>query len=152
MIFGAKNSDSIMSDEFAVKFKIETSYEGYENLAVDSSVDIVYIGSINSTHYELCKLFLNAGKHVACEKTFCLTLSQTEEVYALAKEKNLFIMEAFWTAFLPSFAKANEIIASGLLGKIRFVQASFGYPISEIERIKNPKMGGGGLLDLGVYR
>ena len=61
-------------------------------------------------------------------------------------------MEAFWTAFLPSFAKANEIIRSGLLGEIRFVQASFGYPISEIERIKNPQMGGGGLLDLGVYR
>ena len=61
-------------------------------------------------------------------------------------------MEAFWTAFLPSFAKANELIASGMLGKIRFVQASLGYPVSEIEKIKNPQLGGGGLLNLGVYR
>lgn len=143
----SKASAQAMADTF----NISNVYEGYSALATDPTVDVVYIGTVNSKHFELIKLFISAGKHVFCEKTMCLNNYQTEEVYKLAKDKKLFLAEAMWSRYLPSINKARELIRSRALGEIVQVQCNFGYNIASVERISNKELGGGALLDLGIY-
>jgi len=139
------------AQKFADVFEIESVYEGYDALAADADVNVVYIASINSAHFDLCKKFIAAGKNVVCEKTLCLNTAQTEEVYALAKSAKVFIMEALWSRFMPVYKKLKELVDTKAIGTVRFAQATFGYPIMVHERIKQPQMGGGALLDLGCY-
>ena len=94
---------------------------------------------------------LAAGKHVLCEKPFTLTAAEAEEVFAMARARGLFVMEAMWTRFQPAVRLIRDVIASGEIGVPRFLQATFGLAISHKERVKNPALGGGALLDLGIY-
>jgi len=139
------------AENFAKTHAIETSYEGYDSLAEDANVDIVYIGSINSAHYDLCMKFISAGKHVLCEKTLGLNEKQTIEIYRHAKQKNVFMMEAMWSRFIPTYKKVKSAIKNGEIGTVRFAQSAMGYNIMGIDRIKKKEMGGGALLDLGIY-
>jgi len=139
------------AQDFAATHKIEKAYEGYDCLASDSSVDIVYIGSINSAHYDLCMKFISCGKHVLCEKTLGLNEKQTTEIYAAAKKAKVFMMEAMWSRTLPTYKKVKSMLRNGDIGTVRFAQSSFGFPIMVHDRIKEKSMGGGSLLDLGVY-
>ncbi|CBY34073.1 unnamed protein product [Oikopleura dioica] len=139
------------AQEMADKFLIPTAYEGYDALLDDVNVQIVYIGTLNNFHFEWIKKFLNAGKHVFCEKPLCLNTDQTEEVFALARSKKLFLAEAMWSRYNPSIKKMREIIRSGTLGDVVDAQANLGYDIINVPRIKSKQHGGGALLDLGVY-
>ncbi len=131
--------------------RFDRAYGSYAEMLADPTVDVVYVATPNSCHYQQMKDCLAAGKHVLCEKPFTLTVAEAEEVFALARSRGLFVMEALWTRFQPCVRRIREIIDSGEIGTPRFLQASFGLAISHKERVKSPALGGGALLDLGIY-
>lgn len=139
--------------KFAEEHNIENVFAGYEELAKSSSVDAVYIATPHPQHVSCAKLFLNAKKHVLCEKPICVNAKETVELSECAKENNVFLMEAMWTRFLPAIIEAQEIINRGEIGTIKNIQADFcyNYPYDRDCRVYNPKLAGGGLLDVGVY-
>ena len=112
---------------FAEAFAIPTAHDSYEALANDPNVDIVYVATPHSRHYEDMKLLIGAGKHVLCEKSFTTDAEQAKEIFALAKKKNVFVMEAFWTKFIPLYRQIEDILQSGRIGEIRAVTAQYGY-------------------------
>jgi len=139
------------ANEFADAYGIPTRHEGALALAQDPCVDIVYVASPHSAHYEDMKLLIAHGKHVLCEKSFTTDASQAKEIFALAKEKGVFVMEAFWTKFIPVYREMERLIASGVIGEIRAVTASYGYTTARQARKFDPQLAGGTLLDIGVY-
>lgn len=126
---------------------------GYRRLLEDPEVDIVYIATPHARHYLAAREALEAGKHVLCEKPMTLNLREAEHLVSLAREKGLFLMEAVWTRFLPSMQRAAEIVASGELGEVRWMQADLGFPApyDPEARLWKREEGGGALMDLGVY-
>lgn len=138
---------------FARRFRVPRHYNSYEALAADKEIDIVYIATPNTAHKENCLLCLTAGKAVLCEKPFTLNAQEAKEVIELAREKNLFCMEAMWTRFLPVIQHARQLLRDNLIGEIKMLTASFGIivPPQPLERHYNPQLGGGALLDIGIY-
>ncbi|MHA7282097.1 Gfo/Idh/MocA family protein [Arthrobacter sp. TMS2-4] len=144
---------------FADRFGFATSYgndggvAGYQRLVDDPEVDVVYITTPHGQHYDVARAALTAGKHALCEKPFTINAAEAEDLAAIAAERGLFLMEAVWTRFLPSVNRAWEIIHSGELGEIRWVQADLGFtaPEDPTSRLWDPAAGGGALLDLTVY-
>ena len=136
---------------FAEEFSAEKYYDSYEALAADSSIDLVYIATPHSHHYEHALLCLKAGRNVLCEKAFTANYSQAKELIDLAESKNLYIGEAIWTRYLPMRFKLDEIINSGIIGEVSSLTANLGYSIAHVERLVKPELAGGALLDLGVY-
>jgi predicted dehydrogenase len=141
------------ADQFGDQWQIPKRHASYEDLAHDPDVDIIYIASPHSHHDEHLKLCLNAGKHVLCEKAFTLNAEQAAECIALAQEKKLFLMEAMWTRFLPAIQHLRQLVSDGRLGQIRLVEADFCFEreYDPAHRLYNPDLGGGALLDLGIY-
>ncbi|KAK3096517.1 hypothetical protein FSP39_000946 [Pinctada imbricata] len=137
--------------EFGDKFGARKAYGSYDELAADSEIDIAYVGVIHTRHIPLTKQMLSAGKHVLCEKPLCFSLKQAQEIIQLAKDKNKLLMEATWSRAFPIYRKIREEIDSGSLGDIQLVTASFCLPIIHVERLKNIDLGGGSLLDIGMY-
>ena len=147
----ARNKQS--AREFADQYGILTAYEGYDTLFADPQVDAVYISTPHTHHFAHTKAALEAGKHVLCEKPFTVSSQQCEELMALAKQKNLFLMEAVWTYFLPAIQKAQQWIAEGRIGELKHLKGDFGYPLPyEPERREwNRELAGGCLLEMGIY-
>lgn len=141
------------AQKFADEWGFEKAYGSYEAMVNDPEVDVVYIATPHSHHKEHSTLCLKHKKAVLCEKAFALNLHEVNEMVACAKENNTFLMEAFWTMFQPSFNKAMEILDSGELGKIKMVRSDFAFkaPFIEDKRLYNTKLGGGSLLDIGIY-
>ncbi|MCB0034531.1 MAG: Gfo/Idh/MocA family oxidoreductase [Anaerolineales bacterium] len=141
------------ADAFGDQYNIPNRHGSYEALAADPEVDVIYIATPHSHHYDNMKLCLNAGKHVLCEKAFTLDAQQAAECIALAREKKLFLMEAMWMRFFPAISQIRSWLQEGLLGDIRLVQADFciNLPYDPKHRLYNPELGGGALLDLGIY-
>lgn len=138
------------AEEFAQKFDIPKAYEGYEKLAQDPEVQVVYVGSINTTHLEIVKLLLENGKHILCEKPLGMNVKEVKEMLDLAKSKNLFLMEAIWSRFQPAHLKLKELIDQNDIGQVMHVQAEFGMPI-QADRVNKKVLGGGVALDIGIY-
>ncbi len=138
---------------FAKHFGIAHIYESDAGLIEQSDADIVYIASPHNLHYSQTKACLLAGKAVLCEKPVCLNHHQAEEIIQLAKQKNLFFMEAMITPLLPGIQTVLEMIDQGTLGKVNSIQASFGISAQRdmSNRLFNPELAGGALLDLGIY-
>jgi predicted dehydrogenase len=141
------------ADAFADQFNIPNRHTDYAAVANDPDVDVVYIGTPNNLHYENVKACLNAGKAVLCEKPFMLNSRQAQELVDLAQKKNVFLMEALWTRFLPMHKALHEFVQRGGLGEVRMVQANFGFraAFDPTNRLFDPVLGGGALLDVGVY-
>ena len=141
------------AEEFGKLYGAKKSYGSYEQLAADPNIDIIYIASPMSCHYENVKLCFEHGKNVLCEKSITLNISQLDELISIAKEKDLFFMEAMWMKCLPAFLKAKEWFTSGKIGEIKAIRADFSNPVEfdEKDRLFRPDLGGGALLDLGVY-
>ncbi len=139
------------ADKFAQKFGIKKAYGSYEELVSDPKVDLVYIGTPHSEHYKNVVLALNAGKHVICEKAFMLNEAQAKKVFELAEEKKVLLTEAMWIRYMPIMVQLKEVLASNVIGEPTLLTASLGYNIVYKERINEPALGGGSLLDLGVY-
>ena len=139
------------AQNLADKYGFQKAYGSYEALVNDENVDLIYIASPHSHHYEHGKLCLEHGKHVLCEKPFTVNAEQGEELFALAKSRNLFIVEAVWTRFQPFAAKIHEILDSGMIGTPYTLTATFGADLTRVERIVSPELAGGSLLDQGIY-
>lgn len=141
------------SQAFASRFDIPTAHGSYEDLAADQDVDVVYVATPHVFHHENALLALNAGKHVLVEKAFTINARQAQEIVDLAAGKGLVALEAMWTRFLPHMARLREIVAGGTLGEVRKVVASHNQdlPKDPAHRLNDPALGGGALLDLGVY-
>ncbi|MEX6686948.1 Gfo/Idh/MocA family oxidoreductase [Danxiaibacter flavus] len=150
----AVGSRSLSSAEaFAKDFPVQYIHDSYEGLVKNDDVDVIYIATPHSFHYENTLLCLNYNKAVLCEKPFAINSRQAREMIALAKEKKVFLMEAMWSKFLPHFNKVREMIANGELGEVKSFHSNFGFkPVEPIApRIFDPALGGGTILDIGIY-
>lgn len=152
-LFAVASRSLAKAQEFAQQFNIPRSYDNYEKLTQDADIDIVYIGTPNTCHYENIILCLNNGKSVLCEKPMVLNQKQAKEVIALAKEKNLFLMEAHKSCFIPGIKELKALVKKGVIGKIKKVEADFCIDVlyDPKHRLYDLNLGGGALLDLGVY-
>jgi predicted dehydrogenase len=141
------------ADAFAAAHGIPNAHGSYEALVADPKVDAIYVSTPHPFHYDNAKLVLNAGKHALVEKPFTLNARQAREVVDLAKSLNLVVLEAMWTRWLPHMIRVRELIANGTLGEVRTVIADHNQhlPLDPAHRINNPDLGGGALLDLGIY-
>jgi len=139
--------------DFAGKHGIKRAYGCYEDLVKDPGVDIVYVATPHPYHLPGALLCLEAGKAVLCEKPFAMNARESETLIRLARENGLFLMEAMWTRFLPAIVKVREWLERGLIGEVRFLKADFGFrtPWDPEGRFLNPELGGGALLDVGIY-
>ena len=143
--------DPARAAALAARHGFETSFGSYEALAADPGTDLVYVATPNSLHAEHALLCLRAGKHVLCEKPFAENGPRAAAVLNFARERGLFCGEAMWLRFLPASAAIGEALRAGRIGAPRLIEAVFEVPVSEKERIREPALGGGALLDLGVY-
>lgn len=139
------------AEQAAKEFGYEKAYGTYEELVADPAVELVYIATPHSRHYEDMKLCIEAGKPVLCEKAFTMNSAQAKEIKALAAEKQVYVAEAIWTRYMPSRQLINETLASGIIGKVCTMTANLSYTISGNYRIVAPELAGGALLDVGVY-
>lgn len=145
----AQGTAGAFGDEFGVPHR----HASYEALAEDPDVDVVYVATPHSLHRENCILCLKASKAVLCEKPLTINAAEAEEVIALAREKGFFLMEAMWTRFFPAIEKTCQLLADGAIGEVRMISAGFGFraPFDPQQRLFNPELGGGALLDVGIY-
>ncbi|MCK5861130.1 MAG: Gfo/Idh/MocA family oxidoreductase [Candidatus Hydrogenedentes bacterium] len=141
------------ADRFGKKYKVPNCHASYELLMQDPEVDVIYIATPHPLHKNNAIGCLENGKAVLCEKPFAINRKEAEEVVACARSKKLFIMEAMWTRFLPTLVKTREWLEEGLIGLPRMVRSDFGFraEYEEESRLFEHKMGGGGLLDVGIY-
>ncbi|WP_294743821.1 Gfo/Idh/MocA family oxidoreductase [uncultured Prevotella sp.] len=139
------------AEAFAKKWNIPRAYGSYSELIADSNVDLVYVGTPHSHHYDVTKDAIMAGKPCLVEKAFMANVRQTREIISLAHEKNVFLAEAIWTRYQPVVQMVRDFINSGRIGNPRLVTATLGYSMGEKPRIMQPDLCGGALLDLGVY-
>lgn len=138
---------------FGEKYGVKYCYDSYEAMLSNPEVDVVYIATPHVLHYQNTMMCLEKKKAVLCEKPFAMNLKQVQEMISLAKRKKVFLMEALWTKFLPSFQRVQSMIEAEDIGKIQTIQADFGFkaPYDPQGRIFNPALGGGSLLDVGIY-
>lgn len=136
---------------FADKWGFEKAYGSYEEMLDDPEVELVYVATPHSHHYQYAKMCLEHGKHVLVEKAFTVNAKQAEELIRLAEEKGLFLTEAIWTRYMPSRKMIDDLIVGGAIGEVTSLSANLGYVLKDVERMKRPELAGGALLDLGVY-
>lgn len=148
---GSRTQES--ADAFAAEFGLPAAHGSYEALVADPDVDAIYVSTPHAFHAAAATLALNAGKHVLVEKSFTINAAQARAVVELAAEKRLVVLEAMWTRFLPHMARIREIIASGTIGEVRTLLADHNQnlPKDPAHRLNDPALGGGALLDLGIY-
>jgi predicted dehydrogenase len=141
------------AEAFALRYGIASAYGDYTALAEDSQVDAVYVATPHSRHLPDTLLYANAGKHVLCEKPFALSSAQAETMARAASDNGVFVMEAMWSRFLPAYRTLKEVLAGGEIGEPLLVEADFGFrvPVNPGHRLFDPVLGGGALLDLGIY-
>ncbi len=141
------------ADAYADRYDIERRFDDYGDLAEDAEVDVVYVATPQSRHADDALMMLSAGKHVLCEKPFALNEMQARRMVDEARERNVFMMEAIWSRFLPAYRSLVHVVASGRIGEPQLVEADFGFrrPMDTDHRLFRSDLGGGGLLDLGIY-
>ena len=141
------------ADAFAKEFGIPVAHGSYEALVADPNVDVIYVATPHPLHAENAELAINAGKHVLVEKPFTLNQAEAKRIVALAAEKKVVVLEAMWTRWLPTMVRLREVIAAGTIGEIRTVIADHNQslPRDPKHRINAIELGGGALLDLGIY-
>ena len=148
---GSRNHNT--AKDFAKKYNVSKAYGAYEDLAEDNNVDAIYISTPNIYHKDNSLLCLQSQKHVLCEKPFTINAYEAEEVIRCAKKNKLFLMEGMWTRFLPAIVRVRNLLSNGVIGEVRMLFADFGFQgnCNPEGRLLNPELGGGSLLDVGVY-
>lgn len=138
---------------FAKEYPAKHVHDSYEALVNNNEVDVIYVATPHSHHCEHTILCLEHNKAVLCEKAFAVNTEQAKKMIALAQEKKIFLMEAFWTKFLPHYKKTMEMIKSGMIGEIKSVLVNFGFkPMPPVpQRLFDPSLAGGTMLDIGIY-
>lgn len=137
--------------KFAASFSIPKHYGNYEALADDPEVDLIYIATPHSHHFENTQMCLLKNKPVLCEKAFTVNTPQAEELIRIANERKVFLAEAIWTRYQPMRQMITDVINSGVIGKLQMLSANLCYPNIALQRMYDPALAGGALLDLGVY-
>lgn len=136
---------------FAQKYGFSKAYGSYGEMLRDPNVELVYIATPHSHHYEHMMMCIAHGKPILCEKAFTLNADQAKKIRAAAAEKGVYVAEAIWTRYMPSRKVINDVLASGIIGKPNTLTANLSYVISHKDRIVDPNLAGGALLDIGVY-
>lgn len=136
---------------FAKEYGFEKAYGSYEELAADSAIDLIYIATPHSHHHEFAKLCIEHGQNILVEKAFTANAKLASEVISLAHDKGVFLCEAMWTRFLPALETVRGWIRDGRIGDVETVEADFSMKLSHNERLWNPALAGGALLDIGIY-
>lgn len=139
------------ADEFANRYNIPNRHASYDALVNDPEVDIVYIATPHTRHHQDALLAIMAGKHVLLEKPFTVNAREASELREAARSRGVFLMEAMWTRFLPVQVSIQEVLQRGLIGKPKYIVAEHSQNLSAIARLWDPLLGGGTLLDLGIY-
>jgi predicted dehydrogenase len=152
-LYSVGSRDLRRAKQFADEFGFKKYYGSYEELAADPEVEIVYVASPHSHHYEHTLLCLRNGKNVICEKAFAINTREVEEMISEARRQDLFLMEALWPPFQPFYKKAHEILKSGVLGRIVHLHGFFTFipPYDPNDRKFSLALGGSSLLDIGIY-
>jgi predicted dehydrogenase len=148
---GSRNRES--AEKFAGIYNIPHAYASYEDLCSDPDVDIIYIATPHGRHYEDVMTALMHDKNVLCEKAFTLNSEQAKSLVEIARKRKLFLCEAMWTRFIPATKKAAQWLAEGKIGKVRYASAELGFVAAPdfSHRLLDLKLGGGALLDVGIY-
>jgi predicted dehydrogenase len=146
---GSRTAEKAMA--FAAQWGIRKAYGSYQELIDDPDVDLIYVGTPHSHHYDVTRAALLAGKPCLVEKAFMANHRQAADIVALARERKVFLAEAIWTRYQPAVTIVRELISSGCIGTPRLLTATLGYSMGEKPRIMRPDLCGGALLDLGVY-
>ena len=152
-IAGVASRSLNKAEIFAKTYQITRAYGNYEELINDPNIDVIYIGTPHTEHFAHAKACIEGKKHVLCEKPMCMNSDEAKILDSLAKENNVFLMEAMWTKFLPTTACVKEWIDSERIGSIQYMNINFGF-VGERDysgRLFNPDLGGGALLDVGIY-
>lgn len=136
---------------FAEEWGFEKAYGSYEEMLSDPQVELVYVATPHSHHYRYAKMCLEHGKHVLVEKAFTVNARQAEELIRMSEEKGLLLAEAIWTRYMPSRKMIDDLVESGVIGKVTSLTANLGYVLPHVKRLQEPELAGGALLDLGVY-
>lgn len=141
------------ADALADMFGIRHRHPTYADLAADPEVDVIYVATPHTFHAENALLCLDAGKGVLVEKPFTINAHQAQTVVDRARRQELFLMEAMWTRYLPSMVRLRRLLADGVIGEVRMMSADFGFrsAVNPTSRLYDPGLGGGALLDVGVY-
>jgi len=148
----SRSQDS--ADVFAAQYEIPRAYSSYQQLLEDPDVNAVYVATPHTLHYQNTIDAIRARKHVLCEKPFTVGVRESRNLFHLAEQSSVFVMEAMWTYFLPAIQKAQEWVQEGRIGKLRQVKADFGYPLLPYDpdrRELNSELAGGCLLEMGIY-
>lgn len=138
---------------FAEANGFSRSYASYGELAADPDVDVVYVATPHPFHAENVELCLRAGKAVLCEKPFAMNAAEARRVVGISRERGLFLMEGMWTRFFPLMGSLRGMLSDGTIGEPRMLTVDFGFrgPFDPSSRLFDPKLGGGAMLDVGVY-
>lgn len=139
------------AEAFAKEWGYQKAYGSYADMLADPEVELIYVASPHSHHFEHAKMCIEAGKHVLVEKAFTVNAEQARELIRLAKEKQVLLVEAMWTRFMPARRMIDDLLKEGTIGKIISLTANLGYYIGKVERLRRPELAGGALLDVGVY-
>jgi len=150
---GVASRDIAKAQAFAAEYGAAAAFGSYEEMAASPDIDAIYIATPNSLHYEHTMLCLDNGKHVLCEKPFTTCETDALKLYSAAHERNLMLMDGLWTMHQPMYAKIRELIEEGAIGEVRHVRAEYGFTAAGARKDfkMDPNMGGGSLLDVGVY-
>jgi predicted dehydrogenase len=145
--------DAGRAGAFAREYGAGVGYGSYEELVADAAVDAVYIATPHGFHAEHAMLCLRHGKAVLCEKPMALTAREVSAMTAVSRESGAFLMEAMWTRFIPLMRSIQDLIDSGAIGAVKYIRADFGFlaPFNPEGRLYNMRLGGGSLLDIGIY-
>ena len=139
------------AEAFAAKWNIRKVYGAYAELIADADVDLVYVGTPHSHHYDVTRAAIEAGKPCLVEKAFMANAWQAKEIIDLAHKRGVFLAEAIWTRYQPAVGIVRQLIADGRIGEPHLITATLGYSMGNKLRIMQPDLCGGALLDLGVY-
>ncbi|MFP4286154.1 MAG: Gfo/Idh/MocA family protein [Candidatus Izemoplasmataceae bacterium] len=152
-LYAIASRSSKRAKEYQETYGFDKAYDDYEKMLQDNQVDCVYIATPHGLHYEHMMLALKHNKHILCEKAFTLNTKQAIEVFTLAKEKSLFVMEAMWTRFLPITQTLQTLIEDGIIGEVEKLEADFCFKAKKDpdDRLFNLTLGAGALLDVTIY-
>ena len=150
-LYAVAARDKKRAEAFAETYGAEKAYGSYEEMVRDDGIDLVYVATPHSHHFEHAKLCIANGKPVLCEKAFTWNAKEAEELLAYAAEKKVFITEAMWVRYMPMSVTLKQLLDSGRIGKVTGLTANLGYSLMHVERMVRPELAGGALLDLGVY-
>jgi len=136
---------------FNTKYQAPQAYGSYDDLFHDEKVDLVYIATPHTQHYEVARRAMECGKNVLVEKAFTVNAKETEKLIAVSKKTGCLLCEAIWTRFLPMRTMIDDVVASGIIGSVNYLTANLGYFSAWKDRMHDPNLAGGALLDVGVY-